>query len=183
MDIVKAAEKLFLEEQKKTGMPVKEALDIALKKGAKWADKLGADRTIVQVGIYLMDLKVGQAWKENKVDQHIQMSLDAARDFLEGINEESKEKIINCIEAHHQAVPYKCLEAEICSNADSFQFLNPRGFLLILSQLIKQGLPLDKCLEILESKLEEKFKKVSLGICKKEAERYYKFLCELIDST
>ena len=182
--VVKEAENLFLEEYKQTGMPTKDAFYIALKKGIELADRLGADKTIVQVGIFLMDLKLGQAWKEKRGKEHAQMSVDAARKFLNkfDVSDDFKKKVLNCIEAHHHAVPYKCLEAEICSNADNFQFLNPRGFLFIFAMFIELGRSFDECIKILDSKIEEKYQKTSLDICKKEAEEYYQLLKKLINS-
>jgi hypothetical protein len=76
-----------------------------------------------------MDLKLGQAFKEGRSQDHVQMSVDAVRVFLDRFDDldtSKKEKIINCVEAHHKDVPFTCIEAEICANADCYRFLHPK---------------------------------------------------------
>ena len=59
------------------------------------------------------------------------MSYDCAKEFLEKneINSEDSKQILNCVEAHHGKVPYTCIEAEICANADCYRFLTPKNML------------------------------------------------------
>ena len=79
---------------------------------------------IILLGVYFIDLKLGQAITEKRLADHIQMSADAAKVFLEneGVDQDTIEKIIDCIMAHHGTLPYQSLEAEICANADCYRF-------------------------------------------------------------
>lgn len=92
------------------------------------------------VGVYLMDIKLGQAFKENRVNEHVAMGCDISKTFLESLNLDSQSllKVINCIEAHHAEVPFTSLESEICANADCYKFIHPRGFFLFLAILGKR---------------------------------------------
>jgi hypothetical protein len=182
MDIIQESKNLALKEIKKFGLPSPIHFEISEKKAIELAKKLNADKTIVQVGIYLMDLKLGQAFKDNKISQHVQMSSKATKEFLEkfDLNEGVKKKIINCVEAHHGQVPFICKEAEICANADCYRFIHPRGFFAYLTVLGKRNLQFNEALNLAESKLDEKYKILSLEICKKDLEKYYHQFKEFI---
>jgi hypothetical protein len=151
-------------------------LDISEKKGQELAEKLGADKDIVMAGTALMDVKLGQALSEGKIKEHVKMSSDAAKEFLEkyDLDEDTKKKIINCVEAHHGKVPFECKEAEICANADAYRFLHPRGFFYYFVLLGEREKDYNKILDQVEAKLEEKWNVLSLDICKEETEEYYK---------
>ena len=88
--------------------------------------------------------------------------------------------IINCIESHHGKISFKFLEAEVCTNADCYKFLHPKGFLAYLSILGKRNLSFAETLNRMEGKLDEKYKILSLDICKKELEEYYKMFKKII---
>jgi len=182
MDIVKEAKNLALEEIEKFGIPSKIHFKISEKKALELAKKLGADKTITLVGVYLMDLKLGEAFSKGKIKEHVRMSVKATKKFLEKfeLKEEIKKKIINCVKAHHGQVPFICKEAEICVNADCYRFLHPKGFFCALFEVAKMGMEIDEILNILEAKLDEKYKILSLDICKKELEKYYRQLKKLI---
>lgn len=87
-----------------------------------------------------MDLKLGQASEEKRISDHVKMSSDVARLFLEQNNVEPLDiaKILNCIEAHHGEIAFQSLEAEICANADCYRFIHPKGFFLWLTTLGKR---------------------------------------------
>ena len=175
MDLIQESRKFAISEIKKFELPNFIHFEISEKKAIELAEKLKADKMIVQVGIYLMDLKLGQAFKENKLSQHVKISVDATREFLEkfDLDKISKQKIINCVEAHHGNIGFNCIEAEICANADCYRFISPKGFFLFLTVLWKRNLNFLDCLSIAEKKLDEKYNILSLDICKKELEEYY----------
>jgi len=182
MDIIKKSKEYALSEIKKFGTPILTHFEISEKKAIELANKLEADKTIAQVGIYLMDLKLGQALKENKLAEHVQMSVEAARKFLDKFDIDNliKEKIINCIAAHHKNLPFNCIEAEICANADCYRFIHPKGFFAYLTVLGKRYDNFSDCLDQIEKKLEEKHNILSLEICKNELKEYYKILKKFI---
>jgi hypothetical protein len=171
MDIIKAAEKFVLKEIKKYSSPIFLHWEIANKKRIELSKKLKADEELVRIGTMLMDVKIGQALKEKRLQNHVRMSVAATKDFLEkfSLSKEREERIINCTAAHHGTIPYICLEAEICANTDCFRFLSPRGFIGFLLLLGKEGMGFKKVLVYTEKKLEEKYEIISLDVCKEEA--------------
>jgi hypothetical protein len=181
MDIIQEAKNLMLQEVKKYG-----GLDFKIveEKALELAKKMNADKKIVLLGIYLMDIKAPEAFSQGRMSEHVRMGIETTKKFLKkfNLNEEIKKKIINCVEAHHKDVPFICKEAEICANADCYRFLHPKGFLKALIFLGKD-LELEKVLDILEQRVEEKYRILSLNICKKELGKYYHLLKEIIKST
>ncbi|UCG95826.1 MAG: hypothetical protein JSV92_02135 [archaeon] len=182
MKILEEVRKIALEEIEKTGLPPRILFDVAERKTEELAEKLGADKTIALVGYCLMDLKLGKAAEEGKLEEHVEMSSQAAKEFLEkfDLDEKTKNKIINCVEAHHGAVPFACKEAEICANADVYKFIHPKAFFAFMMTLGKREMGFDEALDYAEFKLDEKYKILSLDICKKELEPFYRHLKELV---
>ena len=182
-EIITKAEEYALEEIEKYGTPKKEHFVLANKKGQELAEKLGVDKDVVLLGTILMDLKIGEAIKNNKLSEHVKMSSDASKKFLEQFNldENILEKILNCIDAHHKDKEFACKEAEICANADCYRFLTLRGVFGALVLWGRRNESVDFCLENLEKKVEEKYKILSLDICKEELKENYKLIKRLIE--
>ncbi len=182
MDLIEEARNYALSEIKKYGTPSLLHFEISEKKALELAVQLKADITIVHIGACFMDLKLGQAIKENRQTEHCTMGVTATSTFLDdhGVKGRNKEKILNCITAHHRDVPFTCIEAEICANADCYRFIHPKGFFIYLTMLGNRGLSFAECLNSAEAKLEEKKKILSLTICKKELEGYYNTLHQFI---
>ncbi|MBU0627523.1 hypothetical protein KKG31_05800 [Patescibacteria group bacterium] len=129
-----------------------------------------------------MDLKLGECFKEGKLQEHIARSSQAAKKFLQNfeIVPEKLTKIISCVESHHGVPEFSCLEAEICANADCYRFLHPRG---IVSALILRGRrneSTDNALAQVEKKMDEKFSILSLSTCKEELTPYYNMFKKII---
>lgn len=98
------------------------------------------------------------------------------------VSDEEIEKIINCIEAHHGAVPYKSIEAEIVANADCYIFIHPRGVFAYKSLLEKRGIAFNEQFRQLNFKLQEKYKLLSLEEVKNELDKYYLIFADLYES-
>ncbi len=181
MDIIQAARAYALSEIEKYGLPNALHFEISEKKALELARKLKVDATIVHIGVCFMDLKLGQAFKEGKLDQHIEMGVAATKEFFKThkLDKAMREKIINCIEAHHGTVPFTCKEAEICANADCYRFLTPRGFFVYLTTLGKKW-DFEECLKQAEFKLDEKWKILTMKECKEELEWCYTTLKQFI---
>jgi hypothetical protein len=171
----------FIENE--TGKKIKPLFSFATKIGQKLAEELGADKNIVIMGTMLMDLKLKQAMKENRIEDHVQMSLDGSKDFLKQFNlsEEILEKIYSCIKEHHGMENFSSKESEICANADCYKFLHPKGFLRYLCILNERYEDLEKSYKGIVKKIEEKEKVLSLEICKKELIPYYTEFKKLIE--
>jgi len=181
-EIIEKARELALEEIEKNGVPHLELWEFSNQKGQELANKLKADKNIVMIGTVLMDIRLGRAKKENQLQKHTSMGAEATKEFLNNFNldEETKNKIINCVEAHHGTKEYICKEAEICANADCYRFIHPKGVFNYLMNKGKAAKEFNKALEEIKYKLEEKHNILSLDICKKELEPYYKMFKELI---
>lgn len=182
MDIVEEARKVALAEIEKFGIPIMIHFEISEKKALELAERFEIDRQIVHLGVILMDLKLGQASKEGKLAEHVKMSSEAAKKFLDmfDLDEEMKKKIINCVEAHHGQVPFICKEAEICANADCYRFIHPRGFFAYLTILGRRFDNFKDCLGQTEKKMDEKHGILSLDICKKELDETYRVFKQFI---
>ena len=164
-------------------MPPFDQTDLMAKKGQEIAKKLNADIKIVTVSCYLIDIGLGKAYQEGKIKEHIKISSEFAKEFLKKFNltKNDKEKIINCIEAHHGEVKHNCIESEIVKNADNFRFLDPTGLLISLYHAQETGRSLSEWVKRATEKVEEKYKLVTLDICKKEAEENYKIIKEFLN--
>lgn len=172
MDIASEARKLALSKE----LPTAFHIEISEKKALELADKFpNADKLVVHVGICLMDIMLTEAMRDNKLSEHVPMSVTETKKFLRNypLTDTDKVKIINCVEAHHQDVPFNCIEAEICANADCYKFIHPAGFFYYLTLLGERGLEFSKCLDQAEAKLDEKNKILSLQYCIDELSGYY----------
>jgi hypothetical protein len=149
--------------------------DLSMNKGREIAQILSADVALVQVGVALMDVKLGEAFSTARLGEHVAMGVQAATEFLSAydLDESEKGRIVNCIEAHHGAVPFSCLESEIVTNADCYRFMHPAGVIHYIGTLSKRGLQLDKVIEQAEAKLEEKCALLTLDVSKSELLPFY----------
>lgn len=183
--IIERAKRLALQEIKKYNSPNPTHFELANKWGQKLAEKYKADKDIVYLGTMLMDFKIGESISQNRLKDHVKMSADAARNFLEKENmqSDSLNNVINCIMSHHRDIPFATLEAEVCANADCYRFLTPLGALSFVSQLTKDRMGLGEAIDYLNSKLDEKRKIASLASVKKELETNYNFLKELVQKS
>lgn len=181
-EIIEKAKKWALEEIKLYGTPKIEHFELSNQKGQELAKKLNADADLVMLGTILMDVKLGECFKEGKLEEHTPRSAKATVGFLKqfDLDEEIKKKIINCVEAHHHTKDYICLEAEICANADCYRFLHPRGIFGALVLWGERDQNLNNVLKQVEKKFEEKQKILSLDICKKELAQDIEKIKELL---
>ena len=74
MNLAEEAKKFAVAEMEKYGLPNPIHFDLSEKKAIELAQKLGADQEIVKAGAYLMDVKLGQAFQEGKVKEHVEKS-------------------------------------------------------------------------------------------------------------
>lgn len=179
-DIADRSIELARKEILESGLPGMLHFDISLDKGIELAELLNADVDIVRSGIALMDLKLGQAFKENRIADHIEMSVNAAEEFLKGmdISDTGEENIIACIKSHHGSKEFYSLEAEICANADCYRFIHPKGIFFFFTVLGNRFSDFDKCLSQAEVKMDEKYNIISLPMVIDELEPIYKNMKE-----
>ncbi|MDR0860371.1 MAG: hypothetical protein LBO09_05360 [Candidatus Peribacteria bacterium] len=86
MDILQATRAFALSEIEKYGLPTLINFELSEQKAIELAEKLHADKTIVLLGVYLMDCKLGQAFSEKRGAEHVQMSKIATEEFLKNSN-------------------------------------------------------------------------------------------------
>jgi len=158
----------------KFGTPSKFQVDYTNEKGQVLAEKLGADKNIVLLGTLLMDCKLGEAYKEGKIKEHIAMSGTKADELLSADSDttsQEKENILNCIKQHHGAEKFMSLEAEICCNADCYKFASIKGVIGSIKNL--RDMPLDDLVNLFIDKADEKWNALSLDTCKDELKSEY----------
>jgi HD superfamily phosphodiesterase len=165
---------LFEIETYKT--PLIDHLELANSVGQRLAKKFKADKDIVILGTLLMDYKLGECKAQGKLSEHVQRSSQEASKLLDslGIAGEEKDKIINCVEGHHGAVPFICKEAEICANADCYRFLHPLGITSWMYYFGKEFPTKKEMIAFGRMKIEEKKKILSIDACKRELKKYFK---------
>lgn len=155
--------------------PPKILFEIPHRKADELIQKYGADEMIVKVGLSLMDICVAQSLREERYQDHVAMSVVAAKGFLQQyeLSADVQAKIINCIESHHGVKKYACIEAEVCANADCYKFLHPRGFLASFTIFGGRNMNFEDVLDQVEQKIDEKYGVLSLDVCKSELEPHY----------
>lgn len=170
-------------ELAKRVVPLPKLLDFSLEKAMKLADIYSADTDIIKIAMAFMDLKLKDAKEKGDITLHISMAVDFLKEYIKDYDlaDEDIEKIINCIEAHHGTVPYKCIEAEIVANADCYIFVHPEGIFAYKSLLEKRGIAIDEQFKHLNFKLQEKYKLLSLKEVRDELDKYYQIFAELYE--
>ncbi len=156
---------------------------VAFDKGEMLADYYKSDKQIVMIGLYLMDIKIKEAGKLGRKKEHISMASQFAKEFLKDydLSRDEYNKIINCIEAHHKDIPFSCVEAEICANADCYRFIYPTGVFAYESFLSKKMDNIEEIVAKMKSKLEEKYKIISLDKAKEDLEENYQMFIKLFN--
>lgn len=141
------------------------------------ANKLGARPDLCELGAICMDIKLGEAFSQNKLAEHVVRSLDYTEQIMADMDipQADREIILNAIAAHHGAIPHNSLESEIVTNADCYRFLHPLGifeYLKILSRRDASATTL-QILKQVQVKMDEKWALVTLPIVRAELEPYY----------
>lgn len=165
------------------GAPSKFQVDFANEKGQWLAKQLNANENIVELGTLLMDCKLGLAYKEGRIKDHIQMSREKAEEILSTdsqITEQEKEVILDCVKQHHGSSKFSSLEAEICCNADCYKFASVKG---VIGSIKNNGdMPLNDMVKLFLEKADEKWQALSLDMCKKELKPEYEAIRTLLSN-
>ncbi|MEI7764972.1 MAG: hypothetical protein WCI93_00135 [bacterium] len=174
------ARKLAYGEVEKTGMPIKLHVDLATETAQRLAKELGANIKIVEAGTLLMDCLIGQAMKENRSNEHVNMSLAKANELLDAssLSLDEKENIRHCILEHHGVKSFYSIESEVCCNADCYRFISIKGFSYAMRYL--RGMPFENLVNLLSAKAEEKWNALSLDVSKNELSNQYKLIMSLL---
>jgi len=174
------ARKLAYDEIEKTGIPAKAQADFATETGKRLAKELRANVDIVEVGTLLMDCMVGQAIKENRQSEHVNMALKKTNELLNesSLSEKEKENICHCVTEHHGVEKFYSLESEIVCNADCYKFTSAKGFSITLRYTRDMSFP--DLIKLLNNKVNEKWNAISLDMVKKELDSQHKVILEML---
>ncbi|NTU47159.1 hypothetical protein HGA88_06035 [Candidatus Roizmanbacteria bacterium] len=182
-NLIQTVQDFVYKEIEITSTPSRFQLDYTNDKGQLLAEKLQADKNIVLLGTLLMDCKLGQAFKEGRLKDHIEMSVQRAEELLSQdgeITSEEKEIVLACVREHHGAEKFSSLEAEICCNADCYRFISVEGVIGSIYHW-QEKMPIEKLISLFREKAEEKWNALSLDMCRKELEPEYKAVKHLLD--
>jgi len=170
------------EEISAYGLPSLRHYELSQEKGADLAKRLNADPYLVKAGLALMDIKLGQAAKEGNQPQHVKYCVEFSEKVLKDfeVEEPFYSTLINCVAAHHGAIPFESLESEIVANADCYRFIHPRGVMSFHATVIKRGNEHDDALKAVEAKLDEKHGILSLEAAKEDLLEYYKMFKNIL---
>jgi len=181
--LIKQSKDFATTEAEKYGVPSPFHVNLSYEVGQRLASELKADADIVAVGTYLMDCMLGVAYKEGRMPDHVLMSAEKAADMLSkypDIFQTVKDNIISCVKEHHGVEKFSSLESEICCNADCYRFSSVGGFVGGIHH--GREMKLNDLLNLYKDKSDEKWKALSLDICKKELEPQYKAIQRLISA-
>lgn len=169
-------------EISKFGLPTLRHYELSQEKGAELATKMNADVNLVKAGIALMDIKLGQAAKEGHQPEHVKDCVEFSEKLLKDmeIDDPYYSILINCVAAHHGAIPFETIEAEIVANADCYRFIHPRGVMSFHATVVKRGMDHDTALKAVEGKLDEKYRILSLDYAKADLLGYYKMFKDIL---
>lgn len=174
-EVFRKADAWARSEIKKWGFPSLNSHDVTNKKAQQIAKKLHADSFVISLGTRLMDVKLGEALRKGMLKKHVEMGASASKKFLDKFNmdAETSFKIMNCIEAHHEPLLWKCKEAEICANADCYRFIPLKNFLRAFLMYSKETDSFDDAFQHAIDKFNEKWNILSLDMCRKELAPHY----------
>lgn len=181
-ELLEEADTLAQQEIAKYGLPSKKNYDTANKKGLQLAKQLGANTQVIQLATRLMDVKLGEAKHNNRIQDHVHLSVQAAEKFLnqQQANPKLIQQVLACVHEHHQT-SWSSKEAEICANADCYRFLDLNNWLSFIHEQGRKQQPYTETLALAIQKFEEKRAILSLQICKEELKEHQRIIQELID--
>ncbi len=180
-DFLIEARKLTYGEIERTEIPSKYQADVTVEAGRRLAKKLGVNADIVEAGTLLMDCMLGQAIKENRQSEHVQISLEKANELLDdsSLSLKEKENIRHCVLEHHGVNKFYSKESEVVCNADCYKFVSIKGFGVTLRYT--RDMPFSDLIILLKNKASEKWNAISLDIVKKELTSEYKIILETLN--
>lgn len=182
-DFLQKVNQVAYKETEITGMPLIGHVDLAKEKGIELAKKLGADTGVVEAGTLLMDCMIGQAIKEGRQPEHVQMSLEKTNELLASsdLTEDIKENIRRSVLEHHGVEKFFSLESEIVANADCYRFASVAGFVCALRYL-RPTMPFKEVIALISSKVDEKWGIITLQEVRSELSPDYEIIKQLLRS-
>ncbi len=180
--IVNELDQYVIAEINKHGTPPLDFYNDAINVSIELGKKLNANIDAIKLGVRFMDAKLGEAVSLKKRNEHTNMALGFAMEFLTNfpLAEDIKIKVIACIKEHHDA-KFSCIESEICANADCYKFLVPKNILKMFYNMRQRGYNFEEIFLMASEKADEKWSSLTLEVCKKELEPNYHKIKEFLE--
>ncbi len=181
-DITDELDQYAVAEIMKHGIPTLDNYNDTISVALELGKRLNANLDIIKLGSRFLDIKLGEATNQKKVNEHVTMALGFAKEFLANypLDEDFKQKVFNCIMEHHSK-KFSCVESEICANADCYKFLVPRKIFRMFYEWKQRGYNFEEIFLLAQEKVDEKWKYLTLDICKKELEASYNLILNFLE--
>ena len=181
-EIVNELDQYAIQEIAKYGIPTLDNYNDVINVAVALGKRLNANLQAIKLGARFLDLKLGEATQQKKISEHITMALGFAKEFLSRypLQEDIKQKVYYCITEHHNT-KFSCVESEICANADCCKFLAPKKVLRMFYNWRQRGYNFEEIFNLAEEKVEERWKALTLEICKKELQYNYNKIREFLE--
>lgn len=181
-DIVNDLDQTAIAEIMKYNIPTLDNYNDVVSVSIELGKKLNANLHVIKLSSRFLDIKLGEATEEKKVNEHITKALGFAKEFLSNypLEEDVKQKVFACIMEHH-GNKFSCIESEICSNADCYKFLAPKKILRMFYNWRQRGYNFEEIFILAEEKVDERWNALTLDICKRDLEENYKKIKEFLE--
>jgi len=181
-EIIDELDQLAVAEIMKYAVPTLDDYNDTVILAVELGKNLNANLEVIKLGARLMEIKLGEAIHKKKKAHYTEISSEFASAFLTGypLSEEFKKKVIACIEEQNEN-KFSSMEAEICANATRCNYLTPKKVFKRFYNLHDRGYSFAEAFLLVDEKTEEKWKKLTLDICKKNWEDNYKKIREFIE--
>ncbi len=181
-EIIGELDQIAVGEIMKYAAPTLDDYNDTVNLAAELAKKLNANLDAVKLGARFMEIKLGEAIHKKKKAHYTEMSAEFAKEFLTGypLSEEFKKMVVACIEEQNEN-KFSCIESEICANAVRCNYLTPKKIFKRFYNLHDRGYSFAEAFLLVDEKTEEKWKTLTLEVCKKGWEANYNKIREFIE--
>lgn len=160
---------------KKNGAPAWALTEIAISKGMQLAKQYQVNQELVLASLYLAHTVFSATIRGRIQKNHEKLSAKFARKYLNKwkVSNEKQQIILNAIKAHHDKAPCLTKAAEVAKNAECFKFLTLKGALISLHEFGRRGLPYERAVAEVISKMRQKLSYLSLPEQKREGKKNF----------
>ncbi len=178
---VSKARELMRQQTEKNKSPAWLLTEMAVEKGRELAKRHGADEELVVVSLYLAHTVFDQEFMGKIQKKHTKLSMEFVKGYLDEwkVREDDREIILNSIEAHHDHVPTRSLEADVMKNAECFKFVTLKGCLIFLHECGLRKDDFKTAVDHVLKKVEQKRKLLTFPDCEKEADENIRKIKEI----
>ncbi len=181
-EIINELDQLAVAEIMEHAVPTLDDYNDTVNLAVELGKKLNANLDVIRLGARLLEIKLGEAIHKKKKAHYVEMSSDFTKSFLVSypLSEEFKKKVISCIEEQNEN-KFSCIEAEICANAMRCNYLTPKKIFKRFYNLHDRGYSFAEAFLLVDEKTEEKWKRLTLDVCKNNWKNNYDKIREFIE--